>query len=184
MHDLNHTPQGGEALSELLEIGENFKLSRVWTIEKYEARFDPRRGCDIVAARPFEVFSFANLATNTGIALMLDLLIGAGGTTFANANAYVGIGDSTTAVSASHTDLQAASNKLRVACDATYPSRSSQTVTAQSTFSTSQANYQWNEIAWFNASSSGTMFGRALISSPFTKTSALSVIARYTVTPS
>lgn len=159
------------------------KLKGIWTIEKYRARFDEQTGKDIVDEKPFETFSFHNLATNTGVALMLDLLIGAGGTVYSNANAYVGIGDSTTAVSASHTDLQASSNKLRVACDSTYPSRASQTVTAQSTFGTSQANYQWNEIAWFNNSSAGTMFGRALISSPFTKTSALSVVARYTVTP-
>lgn len=164
-------------------VTDEFKLSRIWTIEKYEARFDERLGRDIVAATPFEVFSFPNLATNTGIALMLDLLIGAGGTTYANANAFIGIGDSSTAASASHTDLQAASNKLRVACDSTYPSRSGQVLTAQSTFSTAQANYAWNEIGFFNNTSAGTMFGRAVISSAFTKTSALSVVARYTVTP-
>lgn len=172
-------PQGLHEAS----VEETLRFTRRWTIEKYEAR-QLRSGTEFVAGKPFEVLEFPNLATNTGIALMLDLLIGAGGTVYSNANAYVGVGDSTTAVSASHTDLQAASNKLRVACDATYPSRSGQTLTAQSTFGTSQANYEWNEIGFFNNSSAGTMFGRALISSPFTKTSALSVVARYTVTPS
>lgn len=136
----------------------------------------------IVAPTPHEIQEFNNLMTNAGGALMLDLLIGAGGTTFVNANGYIGCGDSSTATSASHTDLQAATNKLRVA--ATSTGRSSQTVTVVASFSTSQANWTWNEIAWFNASSAGTMFGRALPASPFTKTSSLAITATYTVTPS
>lgn len=135
----------------------------------------------IVAPEPHEIIKFNNLSANAGIALEADLLIGAGGTAFNNANAYIGVGNGTTAVSAAHTDLQGAS-KTRKAMDATFPSRSSQTVTWKSTFATGDANYSWEEMAVFNASTAGTMLARALVTSPFTKTSALSILATYTRT--
>lgn len=112
-------------------------------------------------SEPFEVLEFFNAYVNAGGAALLDLLIGAGGTAFNNANAYIGVGDSSAATTAGMTDLQAASNKLRVAMDATFPSRSGQTVTWRSTFGSAQANFAWNEIALFNASSGGTMLCRA-----------------------
>jgi hypothetical protein len=126
-------------------------------------------------------FEFPNLVVNVGGALMLDLLVAAGGTAFNNANAYIGIGDSSAATAVGQTDLQAASNKTRVAMDATFPNRSGQVMTFKSTFGTGVANYAWNEIGLFNASSVGSMFSRALIASPFTKTSGLSIVATYTL---
>lgn len=155
------------------------RIRGIFTLEKFEAR-RLRSGREIIAAKPIEVVSFHNLLTNAGGALLEDLLIGAGGTTFANANAYIGVGDSTTAVSAAHTDLQAASNKLRKAMNSTFPSRSSQTLTFKADFATTDANWQWNEMGVFNASSVGTMLCRALVGSPFTKTSALAITATYT----
>jgi hypothetical protein len=81
-------------------------------------------------------------------------------TLFNNANAHLGVGDSATAFAASQTDLQAATNKLRKAMDATYPQRASNVVTARSTFGTSEANFAWEEVGLFNASSGGTMMCR------------------------
>lgn len=129
-----------------------------------------------------EVIEFDNLVTNVGGALALSLLIGGAGQAFNNANAYIGIGDSATAAAVGQTDLQASTNKLRKAMDATFPSISGQVATFKSTFGTGDANYQWNEIGLFNASSSGSMFSRQVISSPFTKTSALSVLVTYSLT--
>jgi hypothetical protein len=110
---------------------------------------------------PYEVIEGdGNILVNAGIALMLDLLIGAGGTAYNNAGSYIGVGDSSTAEAASQTDLQAATNKLRKAMDATYPSRSAQTVTWRSTFGSSDANFAWAEWAIFNGSSGNTMLNR------------------------
>lgn len=81
-------------------------------------------------------------------------------TLFNNANAHLGVGDSTTAFAAAQTDLQAATNKLRKAMDATYPQRSSNVVTARATFGTSEANFAWEEVAYFNGSTGGTMMWR------------------------
>lgn len=91
---------------------------------------------------------------------MVQAGIGAAVTAFNNANAHIGVGDSTTAFSAAHTDLQAATNKLRKAMDATYPSGGSNVITFRSTFGTSDANFAWQEWAVFNASSAGTMLNR------------------------
>lgn len=81
-------------------------------------------------------------------------------TLFNNANAYLGVGDSTTAFSAAQTDLQAATNKLRKAMEATYPTIATNVITFRSLFGTSDANWAWQEWAVFNASSAGTMLSR------------------------
>lgn len=94
-----------------------------------------------------------NLLLNEGVALLEDLLIGAAGTTFSNANAFIGVGDSSTAELATDTGLNAATNKLYKAMDATFPSRASQTVTWRSTFGTTDANFTWNEWTVANGSS-------------------------------
>jgi hypothetical protein len=95
----------------------------------------------------------------------------AASTPFNNANSYIGVGDSTTAYAAGQTDLQAATNKLRKAMDATYPQTSINVVTFRSTFATTDANWAWQEWGVFNASSAGTMLNRK-VESLGTKTSA------------
>ena len=102
-------------------------------------------------------------------------------TKFNNANTYLGVGDSSTAFSAAHTDLQAATNKLRVAMEATYPQRSSNVVTYKSSFSTAQANWAWQEVGVFNAAAAGQMMSRA-VSSLGTKTSASTWVLTHTQT--
>ncbi|MET0993998.1 MAG: hypothetical protein ABWY20_07905 [Mycobacterium sp.] len=87
-----------------------------------------------------------NLLLNEGIQELWDLAIGAGGTTaYNNANAEIGVGDSATAAVATHTDLQAASNKLYKAMVATYPIRTNQSVEWRSDFLTAEANWAWAE---------------------------------------
>lgn len=111
--------------------------------------------------RPYEVIeATGNLLVNAGIQLMEDALIGTAVTAFSNANARIGVGDSTTAAAATQTDLQAATNKLRKAMDATFPSRAGQTLSFKSTFADAEANWAWQEQACFNAASAGTMLNR------------------------
>jgi len=94
-------------------------------------------------------------------------------TKFNTANAHLGVGDSSTVFDVSQTDLQAASNKLRKAMDATYPSRSGNVVTYRATFGTSEANFAWNEVGVFNGVSGGQMLSR-LVAALGTKTSSAS----------
>lgn len=94
-------------------------------------------------------------------AVMAPAIIGAAYTAFNNANARLGVGDSTTAWSAAHTDLQASTNKLRKAMDATFPTdNGSGTLTFKATFATTDANFAWQEWGVFNAGSGGTMLNR------------------------
>jgi hypothetical protein len=94
--------------------------------------------------------------------------------TYLNAsNAYMGVGDSSTAFSASQTDLQASSNKLRKGMEPTYPTRSGGAVTFRSLFGTSDANFAWQEWGTFNASTAGVMWQRK-VESLGTKTSSQS----------
>jgi hypothetical protein len=81
-------------------------------------------------------------------------------TFFNNANAYIGVGDSSTAYAAAQTDLQAASNKLRRGMQASYPTRTTNVLVFQSVFDVGDANWVWNEWAVFNASAAGTMLSR------------------------
>lgn len=144
-----------------------------WTAEQIDAG---------LAGAPAEVREASgNLLVTAGITLLLNLLIGAGGTTFANANAYLGVGDSTTAAAIGQTDLQAATNKLRKAMDATYPQVAANVVTFRSTFATGEANFSIQEQATFNASSSGTMLNRK-VTDLGTKTSASTLQLTMTIT--
>ncbi len=98
--------------------------------------------------------------TNAGRDHVAAVLIGETPGDFNNANAHVGVGDSATVFSAAHTDLQAASNKLRKAMEATYPQRSGNVLTFRSLFGTSEANFAWNEWGLFNAAAAGVMASR------------------------
>lgn len=112
-----------------------------------------------------------NLLLTAGATALWTALTGGSITAFSNANAYIGVGDSSTAESAAQTDLQAASNKARKAMDATYPQVSTNTCVFKSTFGTSDANFAWAEWGLFNASTAGTMLNRK-VASLGTKTNA------------
>jgi hypothetical protein len=130
---------------------------------------------------PFEVIEFENAITNVGGALLLDLIVAAGGTAYNNANAYIGVGDSTTAFAVGQTDLQAATNKLRKAMDVTFPSRSGQVMSWKSTFASGDANFAWEEAGIFNASTGGTMLCRK-VQAMGTKVSGTTWTLTYTIT--
>lgn len=125
-----------------------------------------------------------NLLMYGGASCQWETLIGNGTATasqnltyFNNANAAIGVGDSTTAAAATQTDLQAATNKVRVGMDATYPQHTDGVVSGaasiifSSTFNTSTANFAWQEWGVFNSPTAAT--GRMLnrkVSSLGTKT--------------
>lgn len=110
--------------------------------------------------------------TNAGRDYMTGAVIANPATLFNNANAYLGVGNGTTAFNASQTDLQGAS-KARQAMVATYPQVASNVLTFQSLFATGSANFAWEEWGTFNASSAGTMLNRK-VEALGTKTSASS----------
>ena len=130
------------------KMKEKIKWDVKWILTKYENDAAFERG-ECYQRVEFE----NNLLLNEGIQLMLDLLIGGGGTVFSNANAYIGVGDDTTAAAATQTGLQAATNKAYVGMEATYPQRTGQTVTFRSVFGSSVGNFSWQEFTIANGSS-------------------------------
>lgn len=110
---------------------------------------------------------------NAGRDLIAAAIVGVGYTAFNNANAYLGVGDSTDPFDAVDTDLQAAVNKLRKGMEATYPTQTLNVLVFRSLFGTADANWAWQEWATFNAAAAGTMLQRK-VESLGTKTSAQS----------
>lgn len=138
-------------------------------LRKYDGDFTPE---EIEAGRADDALietieREGNLLVIGGASALWERLKGTSVTAFDNTNAYIGVGDSSTAAADTQTDLQAATNKLRKAMDATYPTHTDTTGTAgsknivyQSTFGSSDANFAWQEWAIFNASTAGRMLNR------------------------
>lgn len=105
-----------------------------------------------------------NLLLNEGIQRLMDMTMIANltGTGWNNANAFVGVGDSSTAEAATQTELQAATNRFYKAMNATFPSRSGQTSSFQSDFGSTEANFVWAE--WSVASGATTASGAGFTS--------------------
>jgi len=158
----------------------------IWTIEKFE--FDPeilleaealmRAGAPLSLVKQKyggykgQSVINGNMLLNEGINELWTLGAGGGGTAFNNANSYLAVGDSSTAESASQTDLQAATNKLYKAMDATFPTYgTSQKITFRSTFASGDANYAWNEFSACNGSSGTGKNLNRKVSAQGTKTS-------------
>lgn len=125
--------------------------------------------------------------TNSAVLRIAATLIGEATTSFANANAYIGVGNSATAFAATQTDLLGTA--LKKAMVVGYPTRSGAALTFRSTFGTSEANFTWNEWGVFNGSGAGTagptgvvMLNRK-VENLGTKTSAEAWQLTVTVTP-
>lgn len=139
--------QGGPSTSDLA------RWQPRWTIEKY-------RGC-VAAECLYAVEEInGNLLLTEGVQEMLKLLIGAGGTTaFSNANARLGVGDSSTAADAAQTDLLGA-NKTYRAMDTGYPTVANNVVTFKATFSENDANHDWQEFVVDNGAAGAKTLNR------------------------
>ena len=93
---------------------------------------------------------------------LAQAMIGEAITALDNANAHIGIGDSTAAAAKAQTDLQAGSNKTYLAMDAAYPQRSGAAVTFQVTAGAAVANWVWNEFL-VSTGSPGTAWCRFVL---------------------
>ena len=148
-------------LKDLNSIIESGKAAGIFQIDRFD-----ESGRLYDRGKPFH-----NIFVNTGLAEVWKLITAQGGTSFSNANANLGVGDSSTAPAVSQTDLQAATNKLRKAMNATYPNAPVNGLEQwQSDFTSAEANFSWQEFAVFNAAAAGVMMDRAT-SNQGTKTS-------------
>lgn len=161
-----------------IELFEPIKVGSVWICEKWSEEacefvrsrlgLDKLSGIGSDLLRKFcpdpdigIVEVVGNLGLNEGIRQVLDLAIGAVSTNkYDNANSRIGVGDSSTAEAATQTDLQAVTNKLYKGMNATFPSRSNQTLSFQSDFLTGEANFVWNEWTIDNGATSALNLNR------------------------
>jgi hypothetical protein len=92
-----------------------------------------------------------NLGLNEGIQALLELITGISTPTkWDNANARLGVGNSTTAAQATDTGLLGASKTFK-GMDAGYPQRSNQTLEWRATFGSAEGNHAWEEYTVVNA---------------------------------
>jgi hypothetical protein len=123
-----------------------------------------------------------NILLNEGINLAWTLICGGSGTPFNNANAYIGVGDGTTAENATQTGLQG-TNKAYKAMDAGYPTfGTGQQARWQSTFTGTEANFSWQEITVANGSSDTATNLNRKVQNLGTKVSGTTWIAQLTIT--
>jgi len=147
-------------LKDLPGMMERGKIAGIFQIDRFDAS-----GKLYDHGKPFH-----NIFVNVGLAAVWNLVTAQGGTAFSNANARLGVGDSNAAPAVGQTDLQAASNKLRKAMNATYPVAPVNGLEQwQSDFTSAEANFSWQEFAIFDAAAAGTMMNRS-ISNQGTKT--------------
>jgi hypothetical protein len=140
-------------------IKELINMKKKWTIRRYNSYQDfldgklPKTIVDAIGkVLPGESVFEGNVLLNEGIALMLSLLTGGAGTSYSNANAYLGVGESTTAAAASQTGLQGSSKTFK-GMESSYPSISGQTVTFRAVFGSADANNAWQEFTVVNSNS-------------------------------
>ena len=135
--------------------------------------------------------------TNAGCIAIAGLLISDGTTNYQYPNAYLGVGDDSTAFSVAHTNLNPASGSYgtdRFLGQVTGPGASPNCATRGSSgtanvltfvanYTTAQANFAWNENGIFNSGTdgTGTMLTRQ-VSSLGTKTSASTATFTKTLT--
>jgi hypothetical protein len=137
------------------------------------------RIAELYGAAPYSMSHSHNTLVNGGTNNFMLAIIGGtitGGGAYTNAVAALGVGDSAAGFSLAQTNLQGAvvtTDRVRKAMNATFPSVAAAVATFQSTFATTDANFQWNEWAVFNnvTDASGTMLNRA-VTNLGTKTSA------------
>ena len=147
----------GVGIGAQLSLHDSGKVKPHWTIHKFDT-LDDKDGSKYgnltlqellaLGLKPYEVLEFeGNQMMNDGYNnIVWPAVVGATPTYINGTDGCMGVGDSTVAAAATQTALQAASNHLWVILSATPTTGTSQQLVASASFSTSQANWVWNEI--------------------------------------
>jgi hypothetical protein len=159
-------------------INEKVSYKTLWKILRYASEDDYKQGrrySDTEARQLFngmaqESVIEGNLLLNEGINVLWTILCSASGTKFDNSNAYLGVGDSNTAESASQTGLQG-TNKTYKAMDGGYPTYgTSQKATWRASYGSAEGNHAWNEFTVANGNSDAADNLNRKVSAQGTKT--------------
>lgn len=123
------------------ENNEKATHKTIAVLEKYDSEEDYRGG-----AEPNERVELPdNALLDAGITEIWNQLIGGGGSAYSNANARVGVGNSTTSVDPStQTGLVGGSTAFG-GMESGYPDVSGTSITFRAVFGDADANFDWNE---------------------------------------
>jgi len=172
-----------------MTITESAKWHCTYYLEKREGDINacstPEERLEFLASiEPYEVLEGEkNCLLNTGINVLWDLVTGVesgASHIYDNTHAQIGVGDSSTAASATQTDLQAASNKTYKGMETSYPTSTAQKVTFKSSFGSSDANYAWNE--WVSKQSASAICLNRKVEAMGTKSSGSTWTLEVTIT--
>jgi len=132
-----------------------------YSVHKYRGEVAPENLYEIVECPP-------NLFLTAGVTHMWKLVTGdSTATALDTSNAYLAVGDSSTAPTVSDTDLKASTNKMRKKVKSDGITIASRQVTFSAEFGTSDANFEWLEVGvGWAASGSNTLLSRSAIASP------------------
>jgi hypothetical protein len=126
----------------------SFALETNWYIYKYADRLA------YIQNRAYAVEHIPHTtALQEGTDLILGMIMGDTVTPFDEANTYLGVGDSDTEAESTQTGLQATTNKLYKAMEASYPQLTGHTLVYMAVFDTDEANFDWNEFTIANGNS-------------------------------
>jgi len=145
---------------------ERGKLKALWTIRRFKSEEDHKKN------KPFKISKVEkNLFLNEGIDAIWTLVCGGTATAFDATNAYIGVGNGTTAAAATDTGLVGTSF-LYKGMDSGYPTfGSGQAATFRATFTGTEANFAWQEFTVANGSTNADINLNRLVSNQGTKTS-------------
>lgn len=143
---------------------DSIKAKTTWHIWRYkndddwlESRVNPFTAC-----YDYSLIN-GNIMLQEGAETIINAFTGlASITTYNNTNARIGVGDSSTAESASQTGLQGTTTTFK-AMDTGYPLKSgtgNTTVEFQSVFGSSEGNHAWNEFTVDNGSTANKNLNR------------------------
>lgn len=148
-----------------LGISEHSRWEVQWKVEKW---LDSAR--HLAGFAPDEVVcDCQNIILDTGAEEMLKLITGTGGTQYSNANAYIYVGDSSTAEQASQSGVLASTNKAGAKMDSGYPTVEGRQAVFRASFGDSQANFAWREISITNGSGASSIAMNRKVASLGTK---------------
>jgi len=144
-----------EALTEKLFYKTQWIIRRYLNEEMFERGIPtevPDVNGPVGAMLPAESVIEGNKLLNSGIAAIEDLICGiASPVKWDAGNAYIGVGDNSTAANETQTGLLAAAgNQAYNSMNATYPSRANTTLTWQAAFNGTTANFGWQEFTVTN----------------------------------
>jgi hypothetical protein len=130
------------------KINDPIEYKVLWTIKRWRSRKEWEEN------KPFSISEIhQNGLLNEGINELFTIICSSGGTKWDAANAYLGVGDGTTAFSATQTGLQG-TNKTYKGMDAGYPTfGTNQKATWKATFMETEANHGWQEFTIANGNS-------------------------------